>query len=535
MAAARTGSSRDSRVRALAWLAVVALALGLRLWGATAHTLTHAEVYVPRLEMPDYVSAPPPRATLAETTLGTLHHDNHPPGYYAVMWAWTGLAGTGLFALRLPSILAGAATVALLFLLVRRRDGEAVALLAAALLALHGHHLFWSQQARMWVFLGLFAVLSVALLERLHRRYSTPTALAYVVVVVAGLWFEYSFWPFFAAQIFWELCRSSDAPCAPATLDLQLWTLVASLPVIGFLKVHLVSERTGYLANVDLAEHLGGFLLLQWWLRGPAPPEQLGPLASLGVLALLVLCTTLLVVGIAQARANEADGSVPDARTPGLAAARRVAVRPLRRLRARAGWRRLTDDPASVHTLLPLAILTAGSLVVPSVAARSLLFLTPFALWLVARGLFAWLRAPALRAVAVALALAIGVVSVRQYSEPRAGHHDYQGLAAKLQPAALPRDLILIHDAWWTQPMHYYLPPDRFHTGDFGAHSRGLAEPGGERPERLWVLIFDNRDVAAFAALQPKLSDYRERKRVDASGVYAVLFERSERATPATD
>jgi hypothetical protein len=527
MATDRSASNRFPTNRAIACLCLLAIALGLRLWGLDEHTLTHAEVYVPRLEMPDYVSAPPPRQTLAATTLGTLHHDNHPPGYYAFMWAWTGAFGTGLSALRWPSALAGAVTVALLFSLLRRREGDGVALLATALLTLHGHHLFWSQQARMWVFLGAFAVLSVLLLDSLHRRFRATTAVAYVAVVAAGLWFEYSFWPFFAAQIFWELCRSCEGASAPATLDLQLAALVSSLPVLWFLKVHLASERTEYLARTGLLDHLGGFLLLQWWLRGPAPPERVGPLASLGVLALLLVCAALLGAGVVYARSAGQAGEVPAARTPGVAWVWRVLARPLRALRSHAWARNLTDDPATVHMLLPLVILLAGSLLVPSVAARSLLFITPFALWLVARGLFEWLRKPVLRTAAIAALLTIGLVSVRQYTAPWGNDHDYQGLAEAMQADWSPDDLILIHDAWWSQPMHYYLPPSRYRTGDFGPHAGGLTRPGGERPDRVWVVIFGNRDVAAFEALRPKLGDYRERKRVDATAGYAVLLQRS--------
>jgi len=512
--------------RMLACLGLLAIALGLRLSGLDEHSLTHAEVYVPRLEMPEYVSAPPPRPTLTATTLGTLRHDNHPPGYYAFMWLWTGVFGTDLAVLRLPSALAGAATVVLLFLMLRRREGDGVALFAAALLALHGHHLFWSQQARMWIFLGAFAVLSLLLLDSLHRRFRATTAVAYVAVVAAGLWFEYSFWPFFAAQIFWELCRSCDRPRAPATLDLQLAALVSSLPVLWFLKVHLASERTEYLARTGLLDHIGGFLMLQWWLRGPAPPERLGPLASLAVLALLVGCTALLAAGVVRARSAAAAGELPAARIPGVAWAWRFITPPLRALRCRGWARKLTDDPATVHTLLPLAILLAGSLLVPSVAARSLLFITPFALWLVARGLFAWLPKPALRNAAMAVLFAVGLVSVHQYSTPWESDHDYQGLAAAIQGDWSPDDLILIHDAWWSQPMHYYLPPSRYRTGDFGPHSGGLLQAGAERPERLWVVIFGNRDVEAFEALRPKLGDYRERKRVDANAGYAVLLQR---------
>ena len=213
----------------------------------------------------------------------------------------------------------------------------------------------------------------------------------------------------------------------------------------------------------------------------------------------------------------------------------RGVSRPLRALR-RLDWaRRLGGDPATVHTLLPLAFLLAGSLFVPSVAARSLLFITPFALWLVARGLFAWLRSPALRIVSTVVLLAIGVISVRQYTTTWEGEIDYQGLAEAMQSDASGDDLILINDAWWSQPMHYYLPPSRYRTGDFGDHSGGLAQTGGERPNRVWVVIFGNRDVAAFEILQPKLGDYRERKRVDASAGYAVLLQRRNGKPPVGD
>jgi hypothetical protein len=574
MAAARPDGQRRSAITAAALLAIVALGLGLRLLGLDRMTLTHAEVYVPRIEMPDWVAAPPPRPTLGATLDGTLHHDNHPPGYYAFMWAWTGLFGTGLFALRLPSALAGASAIALLYGMARRRDGEAVALTAAGLLALHGHHLFWSQQARMWVFLACLAVLSVVLLQSLHRRFRRTTAVAYVLVVSAGLWLEYSFWPFVAAQIAWEVCRGCEGRQLPVTARLPLLSLVLSSPVLAFLQLHLAMERTGYMARADVLDHVTGFLLLQWLVRDPAAPEGFGPLASVAVLALLVAGTLLLIAGVAASRANAAEGAAAGvaAAEPGIPLAVRLAValppalvagaflargespvafggalalpwlllgldhvvartwpawsRPIRELRSHAWIRRLTDDPAAVHGLVPIAMLLSASLVVPSVAPRSLLFATPFALWLVARGLASLLPHPAFRAAGTAVLLLAAVFSVHQYTRERAPQYDYQKLAAAMRPLLEPRDVILINDAWWTQPMHYYLPPDRHRTGDFGLHLRGLRAEAGSRPQRVWVVIFDAKDVEGFESLSEHLRGYRERERVTASGAYAVLLQR---------
>ena len=47
------------------------------------------------------------------------------------------------------------------------------------------------------------------------------------------------------------------------------------------------------------------------------------------------------------------------------------------------------------------------------------------------------------------------------------------------------------------------------------------------RPARVWVVIFDEKDVKAFAGLSPHLRGYRESRRVQASGAYALLLERA--------
>jgi hypothetical protein len=200
--------------------------------------------------------------------------------------------------------------------------------------------------------------------------------------------------------------------------------------------------------------------------------------------------------------------------------------RPIRRLRSRAWIRRLSDDPASVHALVPIAILLSASLLVPSVAPRSLLFATPFALWLAARGLAALLPHPALRSAGTAVLLLVAAFSVHQHTRERSQQYDYQELATAMRPRLESRDVILINDAWWTQPMHYYLPPSRHRTGDFGAHLRGLRAEPGARPQRVWVVILDAKDVEAFEALSAQLRGYRERERVTASGAYAVLLQR---------
>jgi hypothetical protein len=178
----------------------------------------------------------------------------------------------------------------------------------------------------------------------------------------------------------------------------------------------------------------------------------------------------------------------------------------------------MTADPAGFHTGVPLLLLLGLSLFVPSVASRSLLFLTPFALWAVARGVARLLPGVPARAAATAVFLLAGGISVAQYTRAGSERWDYQALADSMRPFLGPHDVILIHDAWYTQPMHYYFPPDRYRTGDFDAHFP--AQPG----DRIWLVVLDVKDVEAWAEREVPIRGYAQRRRVGTERGYAVLF-----------
>ena len=148
------------------WAAAVVLALVtlvLAMEGMERRGLAHPEVYVPGIDLPAGISEPPPRLTLADTLGWQFHADVHPLGYYGVMWAWTELFGTDLTTMRLPSLLAGVVSVLCLFAL-GSRYGTVVGLLAAGMLALNGHHIYWMQNARMYTLALLLGLASVLLL-----------------------------------------------------------------------------------------------------------------------------------------------------------------------------------------------------------------------------------------------------------------------------------------------------------------------------------------------------------------------------------
>jgi hypothetical protein len=66
--------------------------------------------------------------------------------------------------------------------------------------------------------------------------------------------------------------------------------------------------------------------------------------------------------------------------------------------------------------------------------------------------------------------------------------------------------------------MHYYFPPGRYRTGDFGDHF--TAAPG----DRIWLVVLDARDVEAWQARATPLRGYTQRRRVGSDRAYAVLL-----------
>ncbi len=122
--------------------------------------------------------------------------DIHPPLYYALLTIWMQFAGKGAVAVRLFSVVVGAATVPLLYVLAKRLFGRRVALVSALLLAIAPFHIYYSQEIRMYglvTFLCLASVyLFVILLDPPSKQaHARMTWLLYVLVTAAALYTQY--------------------------------------------------------------------------------------------------------------------------------------------------------------------------------------------------------------------------------------------------------------------------------------------------------------------------------------------------------
>jgi hypothetical protein len=99
-----------------------------------------------------------------------------------------GIFGESAWALRLPSVIFGVASLWALFLLGRRVVGTRTALLASALMTVSYHHIWFSQNARGYMGLLFFTTLATWLwLEALSKN-SWQWWMYYVAAVCLGMW-----------------------------------------------------------------------------------------------------------------------------------------------------------------------------------------------------------------------------------------------------------------------------------------------------------------------------------------------------------
>jgi 4-amino-4-deoxy-L-arabinose transferase-like glycosyltransferase len=122
--------------------------------------------------------------------------DIHPPLYYLALHFWRSLVGQSEFALRSLSAVGGIGLVALVYLLGDRLFGRLSGLVAAFLAAINPFQLYYSQEARSYIWVALLGAAAVYVAWRKLENFSQAHDLwsaGYVLVVTAGLYTHYLF------------------------------------------------------------------------------------------------------------------------------------------------------------------------------------------------------------------------------------------------------------------------------------------------------------------------------------------------------
>jgi uncharacterized membrane protein len=99
-----------------------------------------------------------------------LPGDFHPPGYYIALKAWVTLFGSGTVTLRVSSVLAGVASVYIVYKIGKLLKNETLGTIAALLLATAPLHIYYSQEVRMYSLSTLLATISIYFYIRVQNK-----------------------------------------------------------------------------------------------------------------------------------------------------------------------------------------------------------------------------------------------------------------------------------------------------------------------------------------------------------------------------
>ncbi len=123
------------------------------------------------------------RPSLVATLRHVVHTENTPPLWYLLAWADSRVLGTGEVALRLPSAIAGIATVPVAWMIGEELAGRRAAIATALLVAANPLFVWYSQEARAY---ALFALLAAVAMLCFLRALREPSARRMAAFAVSG-------------------------------------------------------------------------------------------------------------------------------------------------------------------------------------------------------------------------------------------------------------------------------------------------------------------------------------------------------------
>lgn len=154
-------------------VAMVALALCLRLYGIHRHEVWHDEAISFHM------------ATHSDW-LQSARLGSHPPLYYLLLRAWVPIAGSSPTALRLPSAIFGTLSIFVLIGLGREVFNREVGLWAGAFATIAPIHIYYSQEARNYALLILVLLLTLwALWKAMQQNTWKRWALVFIGTLIA--------------------------------------------------------------------------------------------------------------------------------------------------------------------------------------------------------------------------------------------------------------------------------------------------------------------------------------------------------------
>jgi 4-amino-4-deoxy-L-arabinose transferase-like glycosyltransferase len=401
--------------------------------------------------------------SLWATLRGIGRTENTPPLWYLLAWGDSRVLGTGEIALRLPTALAGIATVPVAWAIGRELSGARTALVCAVFVAVNPLFVWYSQEARAYglsVLTGALAMLCfLRLLKEPTRRRAWAFALTGSLALLSHYFTVFILIPM-ALWLLWE--RRTRKVALP---------VIAVIGLVGAALVPLVlaqgGQNTQWIGEWPLRQRLEA--IPQYYLTGysgGALGRRAELLVALPILAALAFgCWRM--IGRARRHVGTVDG--------GVAAASAGPSRVLDAVERRSLV--LTFSIAACGVLIPIVMVGAGAdyLAPRNLVAAMIPVATLIALVTV------W---PGTGRVGIALAAAIALaglaISVDVNLSPSLQRSNWRELAKTLRSG--PPDRVITTVELGSAPLQYYLPGLRLHNLRTGGSAlvRQIDETGYE-------------------------------------------------------
>ncbi|MGD0455285.1 MAG: glycosyltransferase family 39 protein [Solirubrobacteraceae bacterium] len=462
--------------------ALILLAAALRLSTLDLQSFWYDEAFTPVHVL---------HASLWATLRSVSHTENTPPLWYVLAWADSRVLGTGEVALRLPSALAGIATVPAAWAIGRELAGRRAALVCAALVAVNPLFVWYSQEARAYALFVLTGALAMLCFLRAQREPTSRRMVAFAVTGSLALLTHYFAVFLLIGMVLWlAYDRRTRRAALPA---------IAALAVVGAALLPLISAQGGHgtqwIGHWPLSERLQA--IPQYFLTGYSG----APLGH-GV-ELLVALPILAGLALGLWRMTEPSPA-------------RRAPEPVDQRAAGTGQRAVVValSIAACGVLIPIVLVAFGAdylaprnlvaAMIPVTAVIAVLVVWPDAS---GGGRTAGVGVALAASIAVAF-LAFLAISIDIDLSPRLQRGNWRDLAKAL--AGAPRERAITTVELGSAPLEYYLP---------GLHS--LREGGSVR-----VSEIDETGYAPLraSAEEPPAPGFRLLARLDVNGLIVLRF-----------
>lgn len=373
---------------------------------------------------------------LARQPLGALLRNlgaagQNGPLYTLILHLWMLLFGTSEVAVRLPSVLAGAAAIPLIYALGRAIHGPRLGLYAAAILTVSPYQHWYAREAKMYALVVAATLASTLLLVLAVRDDARGRWIAYVIATTIALYLHVMAVLIVAAQAAWLLLRQRQAE----TPGRRRWIALAAL-TLPYLPIALWELRFIFGRGATWHRPIGlrDFLLVSFshftsGIRAGQATE---------------ICALLLFGALAML------GALPLAWRHGTWPVPFLAL-----------WPRTTLLVGLVA--VPMVIFFLVTLLHPLFADRYLIVVTPALILLVAGGLVALERLAWPVAVGtLALVLAVSWLPLREVNLAlTAQKEDWRSAYERIAAHAHPNDAVIVAPGYLQTTFEYYALRDQ--------------------------------------------------------------------------